>query len=130
MSLTPQPKLIDPSWPLEKRLWWAIEMVSSQCDGARRLDGKGFSKYDRPIADMLQGLELAKWNGKCIDDAIHLIRKYRKQLELMGVNIDEVIGDMGMTVEMDDEERSEEHTSELQSPDHLVCRLLLEKKKE
>src|SRR5258708_25359971 len=28
-----------------------------------------------------------------------------------------------------DATRSEEHTSELQSPDHLVCRLLLEKKK-
>src|SRR5258708_29202241 len=28
-----------------------------------------------------------------------------------------------------DNARSEEHTSELQSPDHLVCRLLLEKKK-
>src|SRR5258708_29953120 len=28
------------------------------------------------------------------------------------------------------EARSEEHTSELQSPDHLVCRLLLEKKKQ
>src|SRR5258708_20317079 len=28
-----------------------------------------------------------------------------------------------------DTDRSEEHTSELQSPDHLVCRLLLEKKK-
>src|SRR5205807_8046941 len=28
-----------------------------------------------------------------------------------------------------DEERSEEHTSELQSPCNLVCRLLLEKKK-
>src|SRR5258708_30400814 len=27
------------------------------------------------------------------------------------------------------QERSEEHTSELQPPDHLVCRLLLEKKK-
>src|SRR5258708_15174586 len=27
-----------------------------------------------------------------------------------------------------DKSRSEEHTSELQSPDHLVCRLLLEKK--
>src|SRR5438552_14077430 len=27
-----------------------------------------------------------------------------------------------------DRARSEEHTSELQSPDHLVCRLLLEKK--
>ena len=29
----------------------------------------------------------------------------------------------------DTHKRSEEHTSELQSPDHLVCRLLLEKKK-
>src|SRR2546426_6176010 len=29
----------------------------------------------------------------------------------------------------DDEQRSEEHTSELQSPCNLVCRLLLEKKK-
>src|SRR5258708_1610251 len=29
----------------------------------------------------------------------------------------------------DQKSRSEEHTSELQSPDHLVCRLLLEKKK-
>src|SRR5207244_12293572 len=28
------------------------------------------------------------------------------------------------------QERSEEHTSELQSPDQLVCRLLLEKKKQ
>src|SRR5258708_25249741 len=31
---------------------------------------------------------------------------------------------------IDGDLRSEEHTSELQSPDHLVCRLLLEKKKE
>src|SRR5207244_11402285 len=30
---------------------------------------------------------------------------------------------------LDYPDRSEEHTSELQSPDHLVCRLLLEKKK-
>src|SRR5258708_22165993 len=28
-----------------------------------------------------------------------------------------------------EDNRSEEHTSELQSPDHLVCRLLLGKKK-
>src|SRR5258708_11572654 len=31
--------------------------------------------------------------------------------------------------EIQEKGRSEEHTSELQSPDHLVCRLLLEKKK-
>src|SRR5207244_10189858 len=30
-------------------------------------------------------------------------------------------------VQLAEGERSEEHTSELQSPDHLVCRLLLEK---
>src|SRR5258708_13314104 len=37
--------------------------------------------------------------------------------------------DVGFAAEAG-EERSEEHTSELQSPDHLVCRLLLEKKKQ
>src|SRR5258708_16208479 len=34
-----------------------------------------------------------------------------------------------VTADYETRERSEEHTSELQSPDHLVCRLLLEKKK-
>src|SRR5258708_31503490 len=38
---------------------------------------------------------------------------------------DELVRLRGVGVEV----RSEEHTSELQSPDHLVCRLLLEKKK-
>src|SRR5207244_2057496 len=33
------------------------------------------------------------------------------------------------TLALQDALRSEEHTSELQSPDHLVCRLLLENKK-
>src|SRR5258708_20121207 len=37
-----------------------------------------------------------------------------------GLAVDLAVGRQG---------RSEEHTSELQSPDHLVCRLLLEKKK-
>src|SRR3712207_8889095 len=34
------------------------------------------------------------------------------------------------TFEDEEEDRSEEHTSELQSRQYLVCRLLLEKKKE
>src|SRR5258708_12218291 len=37
------------------------------------------------------------------------------------------LGHLGLAYQVAD--RSEEHTSELQSPDHLVCRLLLEKKK-
>src|SRR5688500_20063088 len=36
---------------------------------------------------------------------------------------------LGMQRKTDDKARSEEHTSELQSPCNLVCRLLLEKKK-
>src|SRR5947208_5598688 len=36
---------------------------------------------------------------------------------------------LSVTKTMPADGRSEEHTSELQSPDHLVCRLLLEKKK-
>src|SRR2546429_1597577 len=41
---------------------------------------------------------------------------------------DELIGEV-LGGEIDDHHRSEEHTSELQSRLHLVCRLLLEKKK-
>src|SRR5258708_26891395 len=39
------------------------------------------------------------------------------------------ICEVGISARMPTSQRSEEHTSELQSPDHLVCRLLLEKKK-
>src|SRR2546426_2837212 len=41
------------------------------------------------------------------------------------------VGDLGAAQEADplEDDRSEEHTSELQSPCNLVCRLLLEKKK-
>src|SRR5690348_17828798 len=41
------------------------------------------------------------------------------------VEHEKVFGRSGVKVHL----RSEEHTSELQSPVHLVCRLLLEKKK-
>src|SRR5947208_4739328 len=50
-----------------------------------------------------------------------------------GTGIQTVDGFMTRTPfesQVDLQARSEEHTSELQSPDHLVCRLLLEKKKE
>src|SRR3712207_7405153 len=43
------------------------------------------------------------------------------------VGISELVGRLRLTAEVD--ERSEEHTSELQSRQYLVCRLLLEKKK-
>src|SRR5258708_21101499 len=46
------------------------------------------------------------------------------------INITAGVSDRGMEHSDSRDIRSEEHTSELQSPDHLVCRLLLEKKKQ
>src|SRR5947208_12781001 len=43
-------------------------------------------------------------------------------------DVERAVGHLGVE-RTRDAVRSEEHTSELQSPDHLVCRLLLEKKK-
>src|SRR5688500_19738229 len=53
---------------------------------------------------------------------------------LIGANMPAVLVETGFLTNPDQEkarfdERSEEHTSELQSPCNLVCRLLLEKKK-
>src|SRR5258708_30915157 len=47
----------------------------------------------------------------------------------VGFSMAEEVGDGIVVRPAWEDERSEEHTSELQSPDHLVCRLLLEKKK-
>src|SRR2546426_7007282 len=51
-----------------------------------------------------------------------------------GIVSDHRVGDVDGVVEIPDHpirrQRSEEHTSELQSPCNLVCRLLLEKKKD
>src|SRR5438876_5736834 len=46
------------------------------------------------------------------------------------VHLLEPAHDAPLQVQLVGDPRSEEHTSELQSPVHLVCRLLLEKKKE
>ena len=52
---------------------------------------------------------------------------YRKDLEEKGVQYN--IEDWIERSKTSTDSRSEEHTSELQSPMYLVCRLLLEKKK-
>src|SRR2546426_6753599 len=46
-----------------------------------------------------------------------------------GNRLDESEGSMVLRIGWGTNDRSEEHTSELQSPCNLVCRLLLEKKK-
>src|SRR5256884_5536709 len=57
----------------------------------------------------------------------HLEERLRK--EFPGARIARLDRDTARTKRQYQETRSEEHTSELQSRLHLVCRLLLEKKK-
>src|SRR5438445_6291066 len=54
-------------------------------------------------------------------------RYSRSAKSLRRLFLDEFLGEMPAAAAL--EERSEEHTSELQSRQYLVCRLLLEKKK-
>src|SRR5438270_5482653 len=57
------------------------------------------------------------------NDLVDLLRQHRQLVEgcFVGGRRELVVRDVG--------DRSEEHTSELQSQSNLVCRLLLEKKK-
>src|SRR5438445_5240605 len=55
-----------------------------------------------------------------------------QRLQIVDFDIGRPIGNIKPNIEVDNLEalRSEEHTSELQSRQYLVCRLLLEKKKQ
>src|SRR5690348_18137803 len=57
--------------------------------------------------------------------AVILARKHQKATSLPKIVCDDPYVYYARAAQL----RSEEHTSELQSPVHLVCRLLLEKKK-
>src|SRR5437867_5817736 len=72
--------------------------------------------------------ELLKRAEFLLDQGVHptvINAGYKKA----GERAKEILNEISKPVDLKDTERSEEHTSELQSPYDLVCRLLLEKKK-
>src|SRR5258708_25486404 len=72
-----------------------------------------FRSNDRYVGKRDEYHELARWaHEKLIQSGLGIVQDPLVQAALNQLFV-----------------RSEEHTSELQSPDHLVCRLLLEKKK-
>src|SRR5690348_18163829 len=92
--------------------------------------------YDDAVGCPLdQALAALEWTGAvgilADDDLIHAARL---GTDNAAVVVERRTGDerafMYFGPRMDAPPRSEEHTSELQSPVHLVCRLLLEKKKQ
>src|SRR4051794_41302505 len=73
-----------------------------------------FTRMDQSTAEQwaVIGAQSSKNQGRVADRVLMLLR-----------SLDEIVDGFST------DQRSEEHTSELQSPVHLVCRLLLEKKK-
>src|SRR5689334_23875843 len=65
-----------------------------------------------------------------VQDGLHLDRLLQMRLGILGAVLMALPRDVAdRLLEVLARDRSEEHTSELQSQFHLVCRLLLEKKK-
>src|SRR2546426_8861334 len=111
-----------------KTILWVDDEVEGLAAHRRFLEDQGFT-----VAAAAHG-----------DDALALLRRQpysivlldeqmpgRRGLELIGEirALDPAMPVVMVTQSEDEGTRSEEHTSELQSPCNLVCRLLVEKKK-
>src|SRR5690348_11497409 len=103
------------------------------CKAARTVSGDYYDFIQ--LSPTHVAIALADISGKGISAALlmaSLQAALRSQLLAPGsemMSTAELVGRLNMhLVRNTGDDRSEEHTSELQSPVHLVCRLLLEKK--
>src|SRR5437879_9098257 len=87
-------------------------------------------------------IDIAPYPGEELHEVLSGITEGGKLADFVAANLDLALPAKAELLAIDDvtrrlerlaellgQERSEEHTSELQSPMYLVCRLLLEKKK-
>src|SRR2546427_9156256 len=84
----------------------------------------------------LQGTACLAWHTEGVAPQVVLATQLPRALRVMRMDGGQLVlqhpvlrGDTLVGISDQQEERSEEHTSELQSQSNLVCRLLLEKKK-
>src|SRR5438876_8428607 len=85
-----------------------------------------------PRSTLFPYTTLFRSSQRFLDYEVHIIEADARHLVISKGGGDYGLDD-GRTryfYDLEGRKRSEEHTSELQSPVHLVCRLLLEKKKE
>src|SRR2546426_7145233 len=78
-----------------------------------------------PYTTLFRSLELLIDGAHALDRGVGIEQRKDEGHELPGGHL--LVANLVAGVQQD---RSEEHTSELQSPCNLVCRLLLEKKKD
>src|SRR3712207_8704868 len=78
-----------------------------------------------PYTTLFRSVQLApKYGGKAPKDVVGMVSEFIPVKKEGEENLEDAA-----LVETDRSKRSEEHTSELQSRQYIVCRLLLEKKK-
>src|SRR5256884_4558598 len=88
---------------------------------------QGGHKYDAKSIKVLGGLEAVRLRPAMYIGSTGEMGLHHLVWEVVDNSVDEAMA--GFADEINVTVRSEEHTSELQSRLHLVCRLLLEKKK-
>src|SRR5947208_5620537 len=100
----------------------SLDIATGECFGLLGPNGAGKTT----TIEILEGL-LPPTSGEVTILGHSWERNPREVREWLGISLQETRLSEKLSVR--ETLRSEEHTSELQSPDHLVCRLLLEKKK-
>src|SRR5690606_32303176 len=117
----------------EYELQTLIHRLKNQYDFILTTGGVSVGDYDfiRPVA-LEQGFEQIFWKVKQKPGKPMLFAKYRRDDQgycyLLGLPGNPADPRDNSNLDHLDDTRSEEHTSELQSREKLVCRLLLEKK--
>src|SRR5690554_1397733 len=108
----------------------AAEAVDTQIQSLVIVDDRGEAVYVSRPAD-LKGSYGKLFDFSRLSDGVYKIRMRSERGEVSAVNFVIRNGSLAnkkpqLQIDAENELRSEEHTSELQSRPHLVCRLLLE----
>src|SRR5690606_39514382 len=93
-------------------------------------DAKELAKAEEVYNPDILFFDIAYQSERNIDNVNRRCQIYDYEMPIIGWSESEKMIDLNdVYVTLKGDERSEEHTSELQSRENLVCRLLLEKKK-
>lgn len=74
-------------------LQYGLSLLSSACDGASSRDSAGFNRMDAQLGHRLAQIAQDLWSEQDKADTLHMLKKYKKQLENLGFDYDrELVG--------------------------------------